>query len=52
MASGATNREIGARLGLSVETVRHHTVSIDRKPGVRGRGEATAWAFRVGLQER
>lgn len=52
LAAGATNKEIGADLGISAKTVMHHSVSIYRKLGVRGRGEATAWAFRAGLTEQ
>ena len=37
---------------MSPKTVMHHSVSIYRKLGVRGRGEASAWAFRSGLTDR
>jgi DNA-binding CsgD family transcriptional regulator len=46
IASGRTNREIGASHGLTEKTVMHHTVSIYAKLGVRGRAEAAAWAMR------
>lgn len=49
LAAGMTNKEIALRLGLSVKTVMHHSVSIYRKLGVRGRAEATAYAYRNGL---
>jgi predicted ATPase/DNA-binding CsgD family transcriptional regulator len=49
LATGATNNEIARELGLSPKTVMHHSVSIYAKLGVRGRAEATAWAFRNGL---
>lgn len=49
LATGQTNKEIAARLGLSVKTVMHHSMAIYRKLGVRGRAEATALAFRRGL---
>src|SRR5690606_37123871 len=49
IATGASNKEIAATLCLSVKTVMHHSVSIYRKLGVRGRGEATALAHRTGL---
>ena len=49
IATGATNKEIAQRLSVSAKTVMHHSVSIYRKLGVRGRGEATAWAHRAGL---
>jgi DNA-binding CsgD family transcriptional regulator len=50
LASGATNREIAAELGVSPKTVMHHSVAIYRKLGVRGRAAATAWAVRAGLR--
>jgi predicted ATPase/DNA-binding CsgD family transcriptional regulator len=46
LASGMTNREIASELVLSVKTVMHHSVSIYRKLGVRGRGQATAYAVK------
>lgn len=49
LATGRTNKEIAARLGLSVKTVMHHSMAIYRKLEVRGRAEATALAFRRGL---
>lgn len=49
LATGLTNREIGVRLGLSAKTVMHHLAAIYLSLGVRGRTEATAWAFRAGL---
>ena len=49
LANGLTNKEIAARMRLSAKTVMHHSVSIYRKLGVRGRSEATAFAFRHGL---
>jgi predicted ATPase/DNA-binding CsgD family transcriptional regulator len=49
LATGATNNEIGQRLGLTAKTVMHHSMSIYAKLGVRGRAEATAWAFRHGV---
>ncbi len=51
LAQGHTNNEIGLRLGLRPKTVMHHSVSIYAKLGVRGRAEATAWAFRNGVME-
>ena len=52
LARGATNKEIGAALYLSADTVRQHTINIYRKLDVRGRAEATAWAARHGLLDR
>lgn len=49
LITGATNKEISRRLGMSPKTVMHHSGAIYRKLGVRGRAEATAWAFRRGL---
>ncbi len=49
LVTGATNKEISHRLGMAPKTVMHHSVAIYRKLGVRGRAEATAWAFRHGL---
>jgi DNA-binding CsgD family transcriptional regulator len=46
MTSGATNKELSGLLGISAKTVMHHTSSIYRKLGVRGRSEAVAWALR------
>lgn len=52
LAEGFTNKEIAARLGLSVKTVMHHSVAIYRKLDVRGRAEATAYAHRHDLVGR
>jgi len=52
LAEGLTNREIGARLYVSPRTVGHHVSSILRKLGLRSRGEATAYATRVGVQQK
>ena len=49
LSTGRTYREIGADLGMSAKTVMHHSAEIYRRLGVRGRGEATVWAFRHGL---
>jgi DNA-binding CsgD family transcriptional regulator len=49
LTTGATNKEIGARLGLAPKTVMHHSMAVYRKLGVRSRAEATAWAFRHGV---
>lgn len=51
LITGATNKEISRRLGMSAKTVMHHSGAIYRKLGVRGRAEATAWAFRHGLAD-
>ena len=49
MASGATNREIAARLHLSPHTVKEHTSALYRKLDVRNRAEAVQRAERLGL---
>jgi DNA-binding NarL/FixJ family response regulator len=49
MATGATNREIAARLHLSPHTVKEHTSALYRKLGVRNRTEAVQRAERLGL---
>lgn len=51
LVTGATNKEISRRLGMAPKTVMHHSMAIYRKLGVRGRAEATAWAFRHGLAD-
>ena len=51
LITGATNKEISLRLGMSPKTVMHHSGAIYRKLGVRSRAEATAWAFRHGLAD-
>jgi predicted ATPase/DNA-binding CsgD family transcriptional regulator len=49
LMTGATNQRIAEVLGIRAKTVMHHSVSIYAKLGVRGRTEATAWAYRNGL---
>jgi DNA-binding CsgD family transcriptional regulator len=49
LARGDTNEEIGARLGISVNTVERHVSNVYRKIGARGRADATAWALRRGI---
>ena len=49
MASGATNKEIAARLYLSPHTVKEYTSSLYRKLKVRNRAEAVRRAERLGL---
>ena len=49
IASGQTNAQIAGELFLSTKTVMHHSTSIYRKLGVRGRAEAVALAYRSGL---
>jgi len=49
MAEGATNAEIGHTLGLSVDTVKHHTTLIYRRLNVPNRAAAVHLAQRLGL---
>ena len=49
LVDGSGNRELAVALGISPKTVMHHTVSIYRKLGVRGRTEAATVAVRAGL---
>ncbi|HEX6248174.1 MAG TPA: LuxR C-terminal-related transcriptional regulator [Nocardioidaceae bacterium] len=51
LVTGATNKEISHRLGMTPKTAMHHATAIYRKLGVRGRAEATAWAFRHGFAD-
>lgn len=44
-----TNDEIAARLGVSTETVRKHTVNLYRKLGVGNRREAVRVALERGI---
>ncbi len=47
IAAGRTNPQIASDLRLSPKTVMHHSSSIYRKLGVRGRAEAIAHVFRT-----
>ena len=49
VASGATNREAGARLFLSPKTIEAHLGRIYRKLGVRSRTELAALVVHEGL---
>ncbi len=51
LATGATNREIAARLHLSPHTVKEHTSALYRKLDVRNRTQAVQRAQRIGLAE-
>jgi DNA-binding CsgD family transcriptional regulator len=46
LVAGDSNKDIARRLGITPKTVMHHTSSIYRKLGVRGRAETVAWAVR------
>jgi DNA-binding NarL/FixJ family response regulator len=49
IASGESNGEIAARLGLSINTIERHVANVYRKIDARGRADATAYAIRQGL---
>jgi DNA-binding CsgD family transcriptional regulator len=49
LARGCTNKEIAARLCISVPTVLRHITNIYGKIGARNRAEATAYALTRGL---
>ena len=49
IASGATNRQIARRLGVSERTARTHVSSILAKLGLSSRTQAALWALRHGL---
>lgn len=52
LATGATNREIGAELHLSAGTVKNHVSSILRQLGITDRTKAAVIASRHDLSER
>ncbi len=49
IALGLSNREIGASLGISVETVKEHVQNILRKINAVDRTQAAVWAVKRGL---
>ena len=49
MAAGLSNREIGARLFISQNTVANHVRSILQKTGCANRTEAAGYAVRHDL---
>ena len=50
LATGDSNREIGARLFISEQTVKNHVASIFRKLHVNDRTKAAVLAVRLGLR--
>lgn len=51
IAAGESNREIGARLNISLQTVKHHLTSIFDKTGTSSRLELALFAIRHGLAD-
>lgn len=49
IAGGATNKQIGARLGISVRTVESHREAVMRKLELRGVASLTRFALDAGL---
>jgi len=49
LCDGASNREIGSQLGLSLFTVRNHLVAVFRKFGVHNRSDARAALLAEGI---
>jgi two-component system NarL family response regulator len=52
MATGKTNKEIGAQLEITASTVKIHVSHILRKLGARGRAEAIRLVLESGIVER
>ena len=50
IASGATNRQIASRLGITERTARTHVSSILAKLGLASRTQAALWALQHGLR--
>jgi DNA-binding CsgD family transcriptional regulator len=49
IATGHSNRDISAALGLSIRTIERHTTNIYAKIDARSRADATAFAIRRGI---
>ncbi len=47
LATGASNKELSAALGISVRTVERHLYNVYRKIGARGRADAVIWAVEL-----
>ena len=52
VSEGESNKDIAARLVISLNTVERHLANIYGKLGVRGRADAAAYAVRSGLASR
>jgi DNA-binding NarL/FixJ family response regulator len=49
IAAGDSNRDIAARLNISLQTVKHHLTSVFDKTGTSTRLELALFAIRQGL---
>jgi DNA-binding NarL/FixJ family response regulator len=49
LATGASNKMIARRLGISVATAKFHVAAVLAKLGARGRSDAVAIGVRRGL---
>jgi DNA-binding CsgD family transcriptional regulator len=49
LTAGNTNKEIAAKLVLSIHTIERHLQNAYRKIGVRNRADAAAYAVRATL---
>lgn len=49
LAHGCSNKEIAARLGLRLQTVKNHLSAIFRRTGITDRTRLALWAFAVGI---
>jgi DNA-binding NarL/FixJ family response regulator len=49
VSKGCTDRQVGAQLGVTEGSVRHHLSSIFSKLGIANRFELTAWVYRCRL---
>lgn len=49
VASGMSNKQIGAQLGISEKTVKTHLTNVFQQVGVTSRTQAALWAQRRGL---